>query len=394
MYVWEGPAKAADPSFRTPGPSSATPSSAPRSQRVLMRAPSGGVTGSSPPRGSSPGSFSSRMDAVPWDAPLTTQHAAVGSWDGRGASFEPQSSFATPLRGRRGSTASMAAAPVVPVRVDGIKRVAAVAVGEKHSLALQTWCSQPAEADGSPMTGAAAVLEDGPPPLQSLCQATIARDVVDLRNVLHVLEFAESLDAAVLRDHCLLVVVANLDAVVGETRAALEMLSPHLVCEVERLYKARLHPASAVEGADGVEEVPCLQPGLRPTRVAVERADNAEEMLLEAASLARCKLHESTQAALRAAMAGTGLFVHSKDVPSCCGWISLLILSTSVSPGILVSHAQRTTPRANEASGSPARPALNGKSCCATCERSCNRSRACRRCVQTAINSTRSSWPS
>lgn len=155
----------------------------------------------------------------------------------------------------------------------------------------------------SPPTPPSDTAHNGPPCLQSLCQTAIARDVVDPRNVLHVLEFAESLDASALRDHCLMVVVANLDAVVGEGRAALEMLSPHLVCEVERLYKARLHPANAA--GDLAEEVPTLQLGLRPSRVAVERADNAEEMLLEAASLARCKLHESTQAALRAAMAGT-----------------------------------------------------------------------------------------
>lgn len=295
MYVWEGPAKAADPSFRATTP--ATPSSAPRSQRGLMRAASGGVPGSSPPRGGSPGSFTSRFDGG-WDGPV------VGSWDGRGALFEPLpasggSSFTTPMRGRRPSATAMAA-QIVPVRVDGIKRVAAVAVGEKHSLALQTWCSRPMEVD-APAEAPAVTTQQGPLRLQSLCQTAIAREVVDPRNVLHVLEFAESLDAIDLKEHCLMVVVANLDAVVGETRAALEMLSPHLVCEIERLYKARLHPTHAVDEED---DVPGLLLGLRPTRVRVERADNAEEMLLEAASLARCKLHESTQAALRAAMAG------------------------------------------------------------------------------------------
>lgn len=305
VYVWEGPAKAADPAFHacTTPMATATPSSAPRSQRGLLRAPSGGIPGSSPPRGTSPGSFSSSrcIDGSQWDGPC--------SWDGRGASFEQHAGvFTTPLRSRRSSVTAVASPAIMPMRVDGIKRVAAVAVGEKHSLALQTWCSQPVDVDAPPTPAtatSAADHETGPPRLQSLCQTAIARQVVDPRNVLHVLEFAESLDASALKEHCLLVVVANLDAVVGETRAALEMLSPHLVCEIERLYKARLHPAAGdARATEDGERVPSLQPGLRPTRVAVERADNAEEMLLEAASLARCKLHESTQAALRAAKAG------------------------------------------------------------------------------------------
>ncbi len=97
-----------------------------------------------------------------------------------------------------------------------------------------------------------------------------------------------------------------------------QMLSPHLVCEIERLYKARLQPAvdSMHAHEDGYTShmgmtehdtrmATTLQPGSRPTRVAVEHpGDDAEEMLLQAASLARCRLHESTQAALRAAMAG------------------------------------------------------------------------------------------
>lgn len=414
---------------------------------------SSSVAGSSPPRGASPGgpgTWWARGDGGSASNSVV-DGLFVGSWDGRASSIEHfgGGSFTTPAR-MRSRTGSMVGggpatpAPVVPVpvRVEGIKRVGCVAVGEKHSLALQTWCRQPAgvvglsNADGMvemcghngvPLGSVGTVGDDdvmlmlmdgvsasprqygedgsvhggcevqkssstasrGAPALQSICQAAIARDVIDPRNVLHVLEYAESLGAAQLRAHCMLMVVANFDAVVGEARAALEvcgggvgsrwmhlqvhrnmcrtlcspymlcspafpqMLSPHLVCEIERLYKTRLQPPP-VGAPQHHQDVPfggmphgdihtpdasldallvgdtgtttsavveaaktMLQPGSRPTRVAVEHHDDdAEEMLLEAASLARCRLHESTQAALRAAMAGVVHMLHPVPTPA------------------------------------------------------------------------------
>jgi hypothetical protein len=47
--------------------------------------------------------------------------------------------------------------------------------------------------------------------------------VVDLRNVLHILEYSDSMGAESLRQHCLQMVVANLDAVLLECRGVIEV---------------------------------------------------------------------------------------------------------------------------------------------------------------------------
>ncbi len=272
VYVWEGPTKPADPTYKANPSTPMTPLRTQRSVSGGMGIPvktptSGSVAGSTPPRGASPGGPGTWWGRADGGSAGTSvmDGLFVGSWDGRASSVEQfrefGGSFTTParLRSRTSSVIGTTMAPVLvmPVRVEGIKRVGRVAVGEKHSLALQMWCREPAGV----LPAGVAVVEDhggwdvhddeatmgdgvvpisprqhdevgvrssstcsrGVPPLQSLCQAAIARDVIDPRNVLHVLEYAESLGAAELRTHCMLMVVANFDAVMGEARAALEV---------------------------------------------------------------------------------------------------------------------------------------------------------------------------
>ncbi|EIE21610.1 RCC1/BLIP-II [Coccomyxa subellipsoidea C-169] len=117
-------------------------------------------------------------------------------------------------------------------RVEGVKRVTHAAVGEKHSLALQSWCatplalrmrSAPSGALSSALSGlldraASAVdseglpgpleemeLAGGPASLQRLCERTVARHMVEPRSALALLQFADAAGAELLRQHCLAV---------------------------------------------------------------------------------------------------------------------------------------------------------------------------------------------
>lgn len=63
-----------------------------------------------------------------------------------------------------------------------------------------------------------------------------------------VLEYADVAGADLLRAYCLAVAVCNLDAVLLEARGALEQLPPHLLAELERLWKLRLAGGEASGG--------------------------------------------------------------------------------------------------------------------------------------------------
>ena len=270
-------------------------------------------------------------------------------------------------------------------RVEGLKRAAAVAVGEKHSLAVQRWSAaqlegmvavpwlHPAPAAAASVAAAAAdddrwfqqaadadslmdggqlatprgleaepssadspasmspgrpsPVRPGPrrsraaeaagvPSLQRICEEEVARRLVDPRTCLPVLEYADVAGAEVLRAYCLAVAVCNLDAVLLEAGGAFEELAPHLLGELERLFKLRLAgagasgssaqaaggaaaaagaldpepagPAASEEGAAAEagskqrQEVPqpgsLLQPGRRPTAAAPWLGDEGVEV--------------------------------------------------------------------------------------------------------------------
>ena len=89
----------------------------------------------------------------------------------------------------------------------------------------------------------------GPPPLQRLCEEAVARELVDPRTALEVLEYADLAGASVLRAYCIAVAVCNMDALMLEARPAFEALPLHLMAALERTYKTYLRGASAGKAA-------------------------------------------------------------------------------------------------------------------------------------------------
>lgn len=85
------------------------------------------------------------------------------------------------------------------------------------------------------------------------------------------LEYADVAGAETLRAHCLSVAVCNLDAVLLEAGGAFEELAPHLLAELERLFKLRLAGAGPVSA------------GSRGSSAASRGSSRALDAALEAA---------------------------------------------------------------------------------------------------------------
>lgn len=123
----------------------------------------------------------------------------------------------------------------VPLRVHGMKHATKVSVGENHSVvvaalsvpeyplsaagprpsaATQSFCSFDDEVERSSEMDDDEVLVDvfSPknadagsrplPSLKDLCQRQVAQSIVEPKNALQILEFADSLGADILRGHC------------------------------------------------------------------------------------------------------------------------------------------------------------------------------------------------
>ncbi|KAK9788862.1 hypothetical protein WJX73_003208 [Symbiochloris irregularis] len=190
---------------------------------------------------------------------------------------------------------------ICPVRVEGIQQVAAVAVGEKHSLALQRWHAGPpvplglsnrpgpmAEltspcfshsslgytdrqeeqdwsaaadnlAEGSEQGSALASLPSTPsrmglaaaggagescgvPSLQRMCEACVADHLAEPRTALQLLEFADAAGARALFEHALMVAVNNMVVVLMEAHGVLETLPLQLLSHLEQALQGRLGP--------------------------------------------------------------------------------------------------------------------------------------------------------
>lgn len=173
--------------------------------------------------------------------------------------------------------AAQLAHQIVAVRVEGLKRVTSAAVGEKHSIAMQAWCSEPLSSwplddrcgggDGgedsllsgwgnqfpthlhvSPQRPFPRDEAQGVASLQRLCEREVALSLVEPRTVCDVLQYADASDAGELRRHCLAMLAANLDCVVLEARPALECLPDHLLSDLGLLLRRRHSGASAAEG--------------------------------------------------------------------------------------------------------------------------------------------------
>lgn len=234
------------------------------------------------------------------DGNTPSSPCAPGSGGGGGNS----SCSARPETPRSASRAALvgidAFAPIVPEKVVGLKRAGVVAVGEKHSLALQRWNavqleglpalpwltpgvrneiaaeweddgasdgvqeedngsgihltlkrSSPSKLDNlidDDSTDAGASVTTTPPSLQQLCEEAVGQMLVDPRTALQILEYADLAGAEVLKSYCLAVAVCNLDAVLVEARGAFEELPPHLLAVLERVFKARQQKSSSCLG--------------------------------------------------------------------------------------------------------------------------------------------------
>ncbi len=111
--------------------------------------------------------------------------------------------------------------PIYPTVVDRLRRITQVSVGEKHSLALQSWVrssddyfSAEVVDDENGVEACAYTL--GPSSLQVQCEETIAKHMVDPYTVLQVMMYAEAAGAEMLYRRCCCVAALNLDIVITE----------------------------------------------------------------------------------------------------------------------------------------------------------------------------------
>ncbi|KAL4458643.1 hypothetical protein ABPG75_013508 [Micractinium tetrahymenae] len=347
VLMWEGRSDYFPAEGRQPGSGSKKPGSASASRARPIPGRAGGSTrislgsevplpGGSPgsadaPYGGSYGSHSHSRRPGSWIERFAREREAAASVGAPGSYGAAGSGGRAETLGAGGSGSKPSRAGdtferIRPERVEGLKRAVAVAVGEKHFLAVQRWSAaqlegmalvpwlQDPQAAGTPAVAAeaAAAEEDawyqraadglmsaaslgspgedelggisaaagmespaagllspsrpspvrpgprreltggpavGPPSLQRICEEEVARRLVDPRTCLQVLEYADVAGAETLRAYCLSVAVCNLDAVLLEAGGAFEELAPHLLAELERLFKLRLAGAGA--GASG-----------------------------------------------------------------------------------------------------------------------------------------------
>ncbi|CAL8469414.1 g8955 [Coccomyxa elongata] len=311
VYMWEGWSKPAELSSGGRGATGERVAQAMGRPEQQGAASGGGAGGKRPPR---PPSSAGGEEAV--------QDAAAAR------------------RGRKSERArALVHQRILPARVEGVKRVTHAAVGEKHSLALQSWCATPlalrmrsassgalSTALSGHMDRAASAaesvglagpweeeevmreqrssgLEDaeksaywrslealqGPSSrpasagrqlggivsLQRLCERTVARHMVEPRSALALLQFADAAGAELLRQHCLAVALANLDAVILEAQGAFESLPQHLLEQLEEVQRTLTVRATAP---------PLLQGGY-------EEAAHASASMQDMTSLLQPQLH-------------------------------------------------------------------------------------------------------
>ncbi|KAK9908199.1 hypothetical protein WJX75_004163 [Coccomyxa subellipsoidea] len=320
VYMWEGWSKPAELSSGRGATGERVAQALGRPEQGLA---AGGVTGKRPPR--APPSAG---------ADETSQDAAAAR------------------RGRKSERAIVLVHQrILPTRVEGVKRVTHAAVGEKHSLALQSWCATPLSmrlrsassgalssaasglldraASAAVLEGLAGPMEEyelareqqmhaaedaeaasywhsleslqgpasrpgsarrqagGPASLQRLCERTVARHMVEPRSALALLQFADAAGAELLRQHCLAVALANLDAVLLEAQGAFESLPQHLLAQLEDVQRSlslRATAAPPLHGASGqASQVPANMQGITPQLHRERSFTNHMESSAEAA---------------------------------------------------------------------------------------------------------------
>jgi len=130
---------------------------------------------------------------------------------------------------------------ISPTAVDGLRRITHVAVGEKHSVALQSWLrsgddyfSVELVNDGAGDDQVeACAYTFGPSSLQVQCEETIAKHMVDPHTVLQVMMYAEAAGADMLYRRCCCVAALNLDIVITEHPHIFAEMPRHLLRDIE-----------------------------------------------------------------------------------------------------------------------------------------------------------------
>lgn len=178
-----------------------------------------------------------------------------------------------------------AVGPVISQRILDVTAVTDVWVGEKHTVVLQCWkkSCQPAASEqeqvdsnneetlenasnkrstqdsmslvvpGESLPDAAGSFgclasnfenEDSPKcsilSLQILCQAAVASHVLEPRNAMHMLRYADSVGAEILRKHSLQVVLYNLGVIAAEASSSLVDAPSYILSEIETIYQSEV----------------------------------------------------------------------------------------------------------------------------------------------------------
>lgn len=326
VYMWEGRSDFFPAEGRRPGSGSKKPSSSIKGRPILRppMPPNNSVVSfqdHSLAHGGSLGCYSSPK-GVSW-GDTQQSHGSIGSRRSGGSlllekfAAERRTGGASPegcVDSLPGTVHEMPDTfeKIVSYRVEGLKRAAAVAVGEKHTLAIQAWgvrssleafANVPWWAALTPSKKHSKEGEDvseddedtkpvsvhadrlGPPTLQEIAEASVAKYLVDPRTALSVLEYADVAGTQQLKAYCLAVTSSNLDAVLTEVRPCLMSLSSQLLEELERLYKAQLSGSTAMPNQNLVQscersthgdnrrdisEGGIFSPGRRPTASSCE----------------------------------------------------------------------------------------------------------------------------
>ncbi len=217
VYMWEGRADYNPVEDRIPG----TGSKSKRTRGILGTSASNQIMGSSADSstsfeylvGSSPGSFTYRSGSP----------SMLDRFHSRFSAGTSPSRFPSPSHIQKNHTMNQSFDKISPILVPDLRRVVDVAVGEKHSLALQQWLRS--RDDYFEGTVDASKCPSGPSSLQVQCQETIARHMVDPYTVLQVMQYAEAAGAEMLYKRCCCVAALNLDIVITE--------HPHIFSEMQ-----------------------------------------------------------------------------------------------------------------------------------------------------------------
>lgn len=192
--------------------------------------------------GSSPGSFSCRFGSP---SMLERMHSRLKSTGLAAHSPSPSCGSMHSFKGTLGAGGTpqqrpspQAFDPIYPTVVDRLRRITHVAVGEKHSLALQSWVrssdhyfSAEVVDDESGVEACAYTL--GPSSLQVQCEEAIAKHMVDPYTVLQVMMYAQAAGADMLYRRCCCVAALNLDIVITEHPQLFTEMPPDLLLSIE-----------------------------------------------------------------------------------------------------------------------------------------------------------------